>query len=87
MRSHKFNKARLFLGARVFWGIGLLWLVLVSSLVSGCDESVNPILGTEEAFTFYGFFNPRSDTQAVIVYSIDGIFKPESRDNMDALVT
>ena len=87
MRSHKFNKARLFLGARVFWGIGLLWLVLVSSLVSGCDESVNPILGTEEAFTFYGFFNPRSDTQAVRVYSIDGILKPESRDNMDALVT
>ena len=67
--------------------IPLVWLILVSAIVAGCDESVDPILGTDEAFSFYGFFSPRADTQAVRVYSIDGILKPEASQKLDALVT
>ena len=73
--------------SRHYIGISVLWLLVVSGIVSGCDESVNPILGTEEAFTFYGIFNPQADTQAIRVYSIDGILKPESSQKLDALVT
>ncbi len=56
-------------------------------LFSGCDETVNPILGSDETFSFYGFFNPREDTQAIRVYSIDGILKPETSQKLDAIVT
>lgn len=64
-----------------------IWVLAIVSVLSGCDESVNPVLGTEEAFTFYGYFNPRSDTQAVRIYSIDGILQPEGTDKLDAVVT
>ncbi len=72
---------RLYLAAVVCWGAS------IAMLASGCDEAVSPILGTEEAFSFYGYFNPRADTQAIRVYAIDGILKPEQGQKLDALVT
>jgi len=70
-----------------YFGVVAFWLVSVSFMVSGCDESVSPILGTDEAFSFYGYFNPRADTQAVRVFSIDGILKPEAGQKLDAVVS
>ncbi|MBT4052658.1 MAG: hypothetical protein HOE73_06165, partial [Bacteroidetes Order II. Incertae sedis bacterium] len=35
------------------------WFVLLVAVASGCDEQVDPVLGTDQAFTFYGFFNPQ----------------------------
>ncbi|MDA1028063.1 MAG: hypothetical protein O3B41_03300 [Bacteroidetes bacterium] len=70
-----------YLAAVMLWGASLILLT------SGCEESVSPILGTEEAFSFYGYFNPRADTQAVRVYSIDGILNPEGHQKLNAIVT
>ncbi len=64
-----------------------VWCFSMLFVLTGCDESVNPVLGTEEAFTFYGYFNPRADTQSVRVYSIDGILQPEGTAKLDAIVT
>ena len=49
-------------------------------LLAACEESVNPILGTERAYTLYGFINPKVDLQAVRVFEIEGVLareKPE----------
>ncbi len=53
----------------------LVTLMLLASLLLGlsaCQDSVNAVLGTGRAFTVYGHFSPRTDTQAVRVYAIDG---------------
>ena len=47
------------------------WLASSLALaLSGCSETVDPTLEAEQAFTVYGYFNPRSDTQAVRVIPI-----------------
>ena len=52
---------------RIAWSPGLLALVLA---LGGCSETVDPTLEAEQAFTVYGYFNPRADTQAVRVIPI-----------------
>lgn len=68
-------------------GSAAVWVVMLSLMSAGCEESVDPVLGTDKAFTFYGYFNPRSDTQAVRVFSIDGILEPSPTRPLDAIVT
>ena len=64
--------------------IGVLGAVLLTvALTTGCEESVNPVLGTDRAFTLYGFFNPQADTQAVRIFAIEGrleLTRPEPPD-------
>lgn len=64
--------------------IGVLGAVLLTvALTTGCEESVNPVLGTDRAFTLYGFFNPQADTQAVRIFAIEGrleLTRPEALD-------
>ena len=61
--------------------------VCVLVFTTGCEESVNPILGTERPFTVYGFFNPVGDTQAVRVFAIDNLLALTSPEPIDARVT
>ena len=59
---------------RFFFGNTLLLCALLLAMVStmGCEESVDPVLGTERAYTVYGFFNARADTQAMRIFAIEG---------------
>ena len=61
-------------------------LLLTVALTTGCEESVNPVLGTERAFTLYGFFNPRADTQAVRIFAIEGRLELTRPEPLDAEV-
>ena len=54
-----------------------LAVVLVAS--AGCEEGVDAVLESTQPFTLYGFFNPRSDTQAVRVFPIEPILEPKGR--------
>jgi hypothetical protein len=56
-------------------------------LTAGCEEGVDPVLGTDEVFSIYGYLNPREDLQAIRVYSIDGILEPAPDRPLDASVT
>ncbi|MFB3133223.1 MAG: hypothetical protein ACE10K_11945, partial [Rhodothermales bacterium] len=62
-------------------------LVCALVLTTGCEESVNPILGTERPFTIYGFFNPVADTQAVRVFAIEDLLELTRPEPLDARVT
>ena len=65
------------------------WLILLIGtlvLTTGCEESVNPVLGTERAFTLYGFFNPKADTQAVRIFAIEGRLERTRPEPLDAQV-
>ncbi len=64
-----------------------LWIIAMMLVVTGCEESVDPVLETDEVFSLYGFLNPREDVQAVRLYSIDGILEISSDDPIDATVT
>jgi len=48
--------------------ISLLSVLLVT--LEACDVSVNPILGTDQAFSVYGVFTSDADTQTVQVIPI-----------------
>ena len=63
-----------------------LALVLLAFLSMGCEESVDPVLTTDEAFTIYGFLDPTADHQAIRVYSIDGVLQDIRNEPMDAVV-
>lgn len=62
-------------------------LVLVAAVLVGCEESVDPILGTDRAYSVYGFLNPRADTQAVRVFPIEGRLERTRPEPLDAAVT
>lgn len=46
-------------------------LILAVCWLAGCEEDANPVIGTDQAFTIYGYFNPGADTQAARVFQID----------------
>lgn len=68
------------------WIAGLT-VCLLSAGLTGCEEAVDPVLGTDRAFTLYGFFNPLSDSQAVRVFPIEGLLEQTRPDPIDAIVT
>ncbi len=55
-------------------------------LLMGCEESVDPVLGTERAYTVYGFFNARADTQAMRIFAIEGSLALTRPEPLDARV-
>ena len=63
-------------------------LLLLGALTStvGCDESVDPIIGTDLPFTVWGFMNAGADTQRVRVYPITGELRPDGSNGIDAEV-
>ncbi|MGI9174099.1 MAG: hypothetical protein ACR2GR_02110 [Rhodothermales bacterium] len=66
-----------------FFGVTLLAGVLLSPLM-GCDEGVIGVLGTEQPYTLYGVINPRSDTQWVRVFPVQGRLAPRDAVPLDA---
>lgn len=64
----------------------VLMAVVTLQVLSGCEESVNPVLGTDQQFTFYGFINPTADTQAVRIFDIDDRLRQTTDDPLDAVV-
>lgn len=56
-------------------------------LTTGCEEAVDPVLRTEQAFTLYGLLTPQSKTQKVVVYPIRGRLAPLGEEPLDASVT
>lgn len=67
-------------------GTAPLLMVLIA-VVIGCDDAVVEAPVPERPFTVYGYFNPRSDTQAVRVFAIDDRLEQVSADPIDAQVT
>lgn len=63
-----------------------VFLIAVLLLSTGCEEAVDPVLETDEAFTLYGYLNPSSDVQAVRVFSIDGVLQNTQAVPLDAEV-
>lgn len=55
-------------------------------LLAGCEEAVDPVLTTEEAFTMYGFLDPTSDRQAIRVFAIDALLLHAPHERMAATV-
>lgn len=55
-------------------------------VLAGCEESVDPVLGTDQRFTVYGFINPLADTQAVRVFPIEGRLEVSTAEPLDAVV-
>ena len=51
--------------------VSIAFLVVLLVPVLGCESTVEPVTGTDEAFTLYGFFNPLADTQAVRVFPVE----------------
>lgn len=68
---------------RILFGFAL---VLVVGL-AGCETSVDPILGTEKAFSMYGVLRPRADTQWVRVYPVTDRLTPTAPESLAATVT
>lgn len=64
----------------------LLAAVVCAGVLTGCEESVNPVLGTDQRFTVYGFISPLADTQAVRIFSIDDRLEITRAEPLDASV-
>lgn len=57
------------------------------ALLTGCDTSVDSVVGTDKAFSLYGILQPRSDTQWVRVYAIEDRLRPLPPEPLDATMT
>ena len=64
----------------------LAFCALVLLVSTGCEESVDAVLESEQPFTLYGFLNPRADTQAVRVFPIEPVLAPTRPEGLDAEV-
>lgn len=62
-------------------------LCILGLIVSGCEEDVNPFIGTDFPFTVWGFVNPKADTHAVRVFTIDEVLRLIPEEPLDATVS
>lgn len=62
----------------------ILTILLAAFISTGCEEAVDPVLETDEAFSLYGFLDPSADLQAIRVYTIDGTLQDGGTEPMDA---
>ena len=61
-------------------------ILLAAGVIVGCQESVNPFVGSEIPFTVWGFMNAGSDTQYVRVFPISDQLVPDRSETIDAEV-
>ena len=66
--------------------LGVIVVMAAAFLVAGCEESVDPIIGSEYPFTLWGFMNSGADTQYVRVFPISGDIGFDSTSSLDARV-
>src|SRR5690606_8222175 len=62
-------------------------VALCAALLSGCSESVEPNLGIDRPFTIWGLFNPRADTQAARLFTIESDIQLITSAPIDATIT
>lgn len=65
----------------------LIVLIGCAALVAGCETTVDPIVGSDRAFSLYGVLQPEADTQWVRVYPIEDRLTPTPDAPLDASVT
>lgn len=53
-------------------------------LLGGCETAVDPVVGTDRAFSLYGVLQPRADTQWVRVYPIETRLTPTTPAPLEA---
>jgi hypothetical protein len=82
LRVRRFAPVRAAAG-RLF---ALAWLC-GAALLAGCEEDVHPFIGTNLPFSVYGLVNPKADTHAVRVFTIDDELRLVSPDPIDAVVS
>lgn len=63
------------------------FVLVVLATLAACETSVDPILGTEKAFTLYGVLRPAADTQWVRVYPVEDRLAPAAPESLDVNVT
>lgn len=69
-------------------GLVMLGLMFILGFIStGCEEDVNPFVGTDLPFTVWGFVNPKADTHAVRVFTIDEVLRLIPEAPLDATVS
>lgn len=52
------------------YGLFVVCATMAISIVAGCEETVNPIIGSERPFTIWGYMDSGADTQYVRVFRI-----------------
>lgn len=67
--------------------VSLLVPFAFAAMLVGCETSVDPIVGTDRAFSMYGVIQPRSDTQWVRVYPVVERLEPTRPDTLPVRVT
>ena len=65
--------------------LGVLLVLAIGSI--GCEEAITLPNRTDAVFTIYGLFNPKSDTQAVRVYTVENVLDVTKPEPIDAVVT
>jgi hypothetical protein len=56
-------------------------------LLGGCETTVDPSIGSDQAFSLYGVLQPEADTQWVRVYPIEDALTPTPPTPLDATLT
>ncbi|MEM8485855.1 MAG: hypothetical protein AAF564_09925 [Bacteroidota bacterium] len=51
----------------------LVVALLFAGLFAGCEEDPNPLIGEDQPFTVYGFFNPKANRQLVRVIPVANV--------------
>lgn len=69
------------------WPARLTVIALLFGVFTGCEEDVNPFIGTDLPFSVYGFINPKADTHAVRVFTIDDQLRLITPGPIDAAVS
>lgn len=66
-----------------------VWLLCLTTalLLSGCEEDVTAVLGSDRPFTLFGVLTPQTDSQWVRVFPIEDVLSPLDETPLDARFT
>ena len=64
-----------------------LALCAVALGLAGCEDDVDPTLGTDQVFSLYGYLDPTADRQSVRVVPIVPTINSDTSATIDAVVT
>lgn len=70
-----------------FLTLALLCTLMGTAMLTGCEESVDPILETDVPFTLFGYLDPKSDVQSIRVFPIESQFDTRVERPIDAVFT
>ncbi len=67
--------------------VALTFWIGCALLLGGCETTVDPIIGSDQAFSLFGVLQPEADTQWVRVYPIEDELTPTPPTPLDATLT